>query len=252
MRLAMLIVLGVLTGMGVAQAKDETYVTGNHQIHLVELFSSEGCSSCPPAEAWVAKLKDHPGLWRQFIPIEYHVDYWNQLGWVDPFSNKQFTQRQREYASSWGTGRIYTPGFAFNGSEWRGLESFNVRITQRSPEGKPGRLKILRKKGMEFEVRFEGKGDSEDDLVIKGAVLGHGLTTKVPAGENEGRTLRHEFVVLTMSGAGLKRKGKQWLGKLKLPKPKKQGAKSYSVAFWIHRSDNMKPLQSVGGPIALP
>ncbi|MCB0364105.1 MAG: DUF1223 domain-containing protein [Bdellovibrionaceae bacterium] len=229
---------------------DETYVTGEHQIHLVELFSSEGCSSCPPAESWVASLKGHPALWQKFVPIEFHVDYWNQLGWVDPFSNGLFTKRQREYASEWGTYRIYTPGFAFNGAEWRGLQTFNVKVTQKSPDGKPGRLKVIRKKELEFEVRFAAHGDKKEDYILHGVVLGNGLETKVPAGENEGRTLKHEFVVLTMEKVVLKRKGQEWVGNLTLPSPENSRARSYSVAFWARKPDSMKPIQAVGGPIA--
>src|SRR5437867_10582189 len=68
---------------------------------LLELYTSEGCSSCPPAEAWLSKLKDAPGLWRDFVPIAFHVDYWDSLGWKDPFAIKAYSERQRDYAASW-------------------------------------------------------------------------------------------------------------------------------------------------------
>src|SRR5258707_11357310 len=78
-----------------------TFESGRTKTHLIELFTSEGCSSCPPAEAWVSKLKDEPRLWRDFVPLAFHVDYWDRLGWRDPFAAKQWTARQYDYSSRW-------------------------------------------------------------------------------------------------------------------------------------------------------
>ncbi|MDQ3115241.1 MAG: DUF1223 domain-containing protein [Verrucomicrobiota bacterium] len=74
--------------------------------HLLELFTSEGCSSCPPAEAWLSKLKDDPGLWRDFVPLAFHVDYWDRLGWRDPFASKVWTSRQYEYSARWKSSNV--------------------------------------------------------------------------------------------------------------------------------------------------
>ena len=80
-------------------------------LNLLELYSSEGCSSCPPAEAWLGNLRETPGLWRDFVPVAFHVNYWDRLGWPDRFASKAFTDREYVYASAWGSGTVYTPCF---------------------------------------------------------------------------------------------------------------------------------------------
>src|SRR5215470_17138375 len=102
-------------------ARGDTLVfqSSENQVSLLELFTSEGCSSCPPAEKWVSGLKAAPGLWKQFVPVAFHVDYWDYLGWRDPWASKAFSDRQRAYAQVWGGDSIYAPGFVLNGQEWR-------------------------------------------------------------------------------------------------------------------------------------
>src|SRR3954451_5035298 len=80
-------------------AAETTFVSGSEQTALIELYTSEGCSSCPPAEAWLTQWKDDAGLWKRFVPIAFHVDYWDRLGWRDRFASKQWTERQTRYAS---------------------------------------------------------------------------------------------------------------------------------------------------------
>src|SRR5437868_13297928 len=101
-----------------AQAADRAFESRPQKAHLLELFTSEGCSSCPPAESWFSKLKTEPGLWKDFVPLAFHVDYWNHLGWRDPFAAKEWTARQYQYAARWKIGSVYTPGFVVDGREW--------------------------------------------------------------------------------------------------------------------------------------
>ena len=102
-------------------ASEARFGSGPQQTALIELYTSEGCSSCPPAEAWLSRLKDNPGLWKQFVPIAFHVDYWDRLGWRDRFSSQRWTERQRRYASLWESESVYTPAVVVNGREQRGL-----------------------------------------------------------------------------------------------------------------------------------
>jgi len=78
-----------------------TFESSETQTSLLELYTSEGCSSCPPAEKWLSRLKESPGLWKDFVPVAFHVDYWDYLGWRDRWSSKTFTDRQHAYASAW-------------------------------------------------------------------------------------------------------------------------------------------------------
>src|SRR5688572_1610666 len=98
------------------------------QVHLLELYTSEGCSSCPPADRWLSDLKDDPGLWKNFVPVAFHVDYWDHLGWKDKFARAAHTSRQRRYADEWGANTVYTPGLVLDGAEWRSRE----RLPERS------------------------------------------------------------------------------------------------------------------------
>ena len=93
--------------------------SGPQQVPLIEVFTSEGCSSCVPAWKWLNNLKNEPGLWQDFIPVSFHVDYWDYLGWKDRLSQKNFSERQYAYASSWEEGTVYTPGLILNGKEWQ-------------------------------------------------------------------------------------------------------------------------------------
>lgn len=90
------------------------------RVQLVELFTSEGCSSCPPADNWLARMERDPGLWQRFAPIGLHVDYWDELGWRDRFASPSHTARQRDYARLGRAGGVYTPGWFVDGREWRG------------------------------------------------------------------------------------------------------------------------------------
>ena len=99
-----------------ATAQDVMFQSPDHQSALLELYTSEGCSSCPPAENWLSRLKTSPRLWREFVPVAFHVDYWDYLGWRDPWGAKEFSNRQRAYAKTWGSETIYTPELRL---EWK-------------------------------------------------------------------------------------------------------------------------------------
>src|SRR5437867_10546167 len=102
-----------------------TFESGDSQTTLIELFTSEGCSSCPAADAWISQLKESPDLWKKIVPVAFHVDYWNNLGWRDRFAKPEFTARQRRYVATWRGDFVYTPGFVANGREWRDLHGLS-------------------------------------------------------------------------------------------------------------------------------
>lgn len=204
------------------------------QTSLIELFTSEGCSSCPPAERWLGKLRDAPGLWRDFVPVAFHVDYWNRLGWPDRFSTRQFTQRQYDHAAAWGNGSVYTPCFVRDGAEWREDRSL-------SPTGAAvGVLTVLYGAGV-LRVEFSpAKPRAAGDFEIHAAILGAGIVARVTAGENSGETLRHEFVALALAHAPLGRE-------LALPVPKVTGVPRHALAVWVTQRGEAAALQATGG-----
>ena len=90
-----------------------------NQVGLLELYTSEGCSSCPPADRWLSSLKDNPKLWKELVPVAFHVDYWDYIGWPDKFASSAYSKRQQRYARQQTINAVYTPGFVYNGAEWR-------------------------------------------------------------------------------------------------------------------------------------
>src|SRR5947208_6595486 len=118
------------------RADDRGFESAPQRTHLIELFTSQGCSSCPPAEAWLSKLKREPRLWQDFVPLAFHVDYWDRLGWRDPVAAKEWTARQYQYSANWKSESVYTPGFVLDGHEWSG------RSVPPPSTDKPGVLKL--------------------------------------------------------------------------------------------------------------
>ena len=95
--------------------------SGPRQVTLVELYTSEGCSSCPRADRWISHFVDSSDLWQRVVPLSFHVDYWDYLGWKDRFSKPEFSKRQRNHKKTGNVPAVYTPGTLVNGKEWRGV-----------------------------------------------------------------------------------------------------------------------------------
>lgn len=203
--------------------------------HLLELFTSEGCSSCPPAEAGLSKLKDNPRLWQDFVPVAFHVDYWDRLGWRDPFAAKAWTARQYEYSARWKNSSVYTPGFVLDGREWR-----NSAVPSASSES-PGALKLSVTDSDAVRATFQ----SDKPLDVHVARLGFGLNVNVKAGENSGRKLLHDFVVLSLETAKMND------GKAELRAPVAPGKENVdgrtAIVAWVTEPGQIEPIQAVGG-----
>ena len=103
-----------------AHGLDVTFDSGKARGHLVELFTSEGCSSCPLADRWLSTLERDNRLWKSVFPIAFHVDYWDYIGWPDRFAVPRHSHRQREHRGLGNVYSVYTPGFVVAGREWRG------------------------------------------------------------------------------------------------------------------------------------
>ncbi len=207
-------------------------------MHLLELYTSEGCSSCPPAEAWLSKLKDDPRLWRDFAPLAFHVDYWDRLGWRDPFAAKQWTARQYAYSARWKSSSVYTPGFVLDGREWR-----NSGVPSPSGES-PGPLRISANDDVVTAVFKATSGDNKPrELHV--ARLGFDLQINVKAGENSGRKLLHDFVVLSLDTAKMN-DGKAEL-RLSRGGAKEAAISRRALVAWVTEPGQMEPIQAVGG-----
>jgi len=191
---------------------------------LVELFTSEGCSSCPPADAVLARLhRQQPVAGVDVIVLSEHVDYWNSLGWKDPFSDPRFSERQSDYG-----GRVYTPQAVVDGridvlgSDERAIVTA-VTAAAREPHGilrlTPAEKKIKKVNFPAGRVRIEVTGLSDhSDADVMVAVVEDGLVSKVEHGENAGRTLAHTAVVRALQRVGTVASGAaQWSAEVPVP-----------------------------------
>lgn len=205
--------------------------------HLIELYTSEGCSSCPPAEEWMSGLKNQPRLWQDIVPVAFHVDYWDHLGWKDPFASKIWTERQADYSVRWKGESVYTPAFALDGKEWH-----YGKLPAPATES-PGVLKIV-VNGDRVTATFKANtaGQRYDIHVAR---LGFSFLTDVKAGENSGRKLTHDFVVLGLTNETMKAGAKEL--SLPTPSPTSTVDPRAAIAAWVTQAGQIEPIQAVGG-----
>jgi hypothetical protein len=226
-----------------AVAAPQTIVSPSNRVSLLELYTSEGCSSCPPAEDWMSRLKDDPRLWNSLVPVNFHVDYWDDLGWHDPFDSHAYTERQTAIALHGGSGTIYTPGFALNGEEWSNW--FNHRPLQLDA-APSGRLELV-STGREVRARYTPIAATSGTLQIHVVVLAFGVEVPVGAGENSGRRLHHDFLVVSYTQAPLAVGTLDFRTELSLPPPPSVHASRYALAAWVTEENSPTPLQAAGG-----
>jgi len=216
----------------------------NTQVSLLELYTSEGCSSCPPADKYLSELKSHPGLWTSVIPVAFHVDYWNYIGWQDRFSSPEYSARQRRYAHTKNLKTVYTPGFLLNGEEWRSF--FGLRKLSVDSDEQVGSLK-LHINDMELKTEYVPVKNLKDKkLILNIVVSGFDIKTDVRSGENHGKELKHDFTVLGYKTIPLYKNETGYAVMTELPDII-ETAPRMAVTAWINKENDMTPMQAVGG-----
>ena len=233
-----------------AEAGPLTFHSSERQTALLELYTSEGCSSCPPAESWLSQQKNAPGLWSEFVPVAFHVAYWNHLGWRDKLSSEQFSSRQQAYASSWSAENIYTPEFVLNGKEWRNW--FGFRGAPGSSADSAGVLKVWSDDGNRWEANFVPAMPGTGDYEITAALLVSDVSSDVKDGENAGRRLNHDFAALSLITQPLTTQTNGLQGTFTIESHPKGITGRLALAAWITRKGQLEPLQATGGWLATP
>jgi hypothetical protein len=170
-------------------------VSGDARNRLLELYTSEGCSSCPPADRWLSQLPADSGV----VPLAFHVDYWDRLGWRDPFAQAAFSQRQR--ARNRRAGWVYTPQVMLDGADFR---TWHRGLPARLNASAPASLEITLSQtperiDVQAESRFAAPAAGRDAALYL-ALVENRLSSKVTAGENTQRTLHHDHVVRQLAG----------------------------------------------------
>jgi hypothetical protein len=239
--IAVVVIMIWLAAGYIFASEPKTFQSDDTKSSLIELFTSEGCSSCPPAEKRLSRLKSNEDLWKKVVPVAFHVDYWDHLGWRDRFAKPEFTSRQQHYAAAWGGDSVYTPGFAVNGKEWRDWFGGNsIPITST----KVGVLRVLVGDDGKVSATFVPDSTQPRALALNVALLGNDLESDVRRGENSGRKLLHDFVVLDLIQANMTNESNRWTGLIALP-TWTGNDKPSAFAAWI--TENGIPVQATGG-----
>ena len=223
-----------LLGWSLLAKEKVQFQSSNKQANLIELFTSQGCSSCPPAEKWINSFLIEENLWKEVVPVAFHVDYWDYLGWKDIYAKKQFTNLQKTHYKNRKLKSIYTPSILINGVEWRG-----GKLPQKFQA--TGIISGIIE-NQQIEVRYS---ESKEHLVLHIALLGFGIQTNVLAGENANHILPQEFLVLDYQELDNKNSSKTRQWTFPLPQNQKDGVKKLALAIWISDKER-QILQATG------
>ena len=216
------------------------------QVNMLEVYTSQGCSSCPPAERWMSTFKQDERLWKQLVPMNFHVDYWDYLGWKDPYASSVFTQRQRDYKALKLSTTVATPGFMYSGMGWNGW--FRGRSVPVKPYKAIGVLSAEfgiadKDQKNRARIQFNPVIDLPTQLQVHVAVLGFDQITQVPRGENSGKKLPHDFVVLAYNRGELNLDKGTFNSELKIPDASQFTSAKQALVFWVSEQGNPTPIQ---------
>ena len=180
--------LAATAGLGAAAGETCTAKSSTVITPVVELYTSEGCNSCPPADRWLSKLKAEANV----VALAFHVDYWDRLGWKDRFASAAYTERQALQQRSNGARFSYTPQVVVNGRDRPDWRSTAMPIASRTDA--PVQIELSHN-GDRISATVAASAHAPKRLAAYWAVTEQGFTSAVKAGENEGVTLHHDFVV---------------------------------------------------------
>lgn len=240
----------VLTTSMNARTAPVKFQSSESQTVLLELYTSEGCSSCPPAEAWLSRLVESPRLWKDFVPVAFHVDYWDYLGWRDPWGSARFSDRQRAFAALWHSDDIYTPETVLNGAEWRDWS--RQKDGPPSPGLNAGILTIVSPDTNHWQASFTPAGVLAAGYELHAALLVGGAGSDIKAGENRGRRLHHDFAAITLVDTPLALDGGSARGQFTIPAPETPAGGTLAIAAWVTVGGHLEPLQATGGWLVRP
>jgi hypothetical protein len=227
-------------------------VSGSKSLALVELYTSEGCDSCPPADRWFSTLGERKA---DVIPLAFHVDYWDYIGWKDRFAQAKFTDRQRAAVALQGSRTVYTPQVMMDGKDarqWSSSNAFDARVRELAARTPRATIKLraaplASSAKVAFNVTVANAADSRNAALFI-ALTESNLVSRVTAGENKGVTLKHDHVVrdfspaLPLQAGGLTREHT-----IALPADAKRG--DLTLVAFVQDMKTGEVLQAVGGAL---
>ena len=205
----------LVMAMGLAQAAQCSAKSSEKTVALVELYTSEGCDSCPPADRWLSSLAANGFSPDRVVPIALHVDYWDYIGWKDPYAKQAFSARQRKMAKLARAAMVYTPQVLLQGQDFRhwGSPAFDGAVSKINAQPAKARISLSLDTGqkdrfaVEASAELLGKAPDDENALYLGAYENK-LVSEVKAGENRGKSLPHDYVIL------------QWVGPLEFKRGK--------------------------------
>jgi hypothetical protein len=226
--------------------------SGSGTAALLELYTSEGCDSCPPADEWLRKLPAAGFASERVVPLALHVDYWDYIGWKDPFASPGHSARQRELSAINRARTVYTPQVLLGGRDYRNWSS-RARFAEdvRATNARPARAELTLALREAPSGRLELKASAvvreisdRRDAALYVAAYENGLSSRVTAGENRGVTLTHDFVV------------REWWGPIaldasgqaELVRPVARGVTRGGLAAFVQSRSNGEVLQALALP----
>ena len=226
--------------------------SGAHTAALVELYTSEGCSSCPPADRWLSGLAAQGYAPGRVVPLSLHVDYWDYIGWKDPYAKREFSRRQRKLTQLQRLALVYTPQVMLQGRDFRawGTKAFDEAVARIN--ARPAKAIIdlaihaAGADGLEVEAKADLADSSQrDHAALYLATYQNRLVSQVDAGENGGRVLAHDYVVLEWLGPfGFGGEG-QVAERRRLPLLPKAGAGDSGVVAFVQNRRSTEVLQAL-------
>jgi len=202
--LALVLSAALIAPSGVAAECKAT--SAEHRVPLLELYTSEGCNSCPPADRWLSALPQRGLTAGQVVALGFHVDYWNYLGWRDPFSSPEYSDRQRSASIRNRARFVYTPQLLLDGRDYRRgffRDDIADRISAIAKERPEATIELVQAADGENTVDVRARVRTTDDHGNEAraylALYENRLANKVSAGENGGKYLEHDFVVRDLS-----------------------------------------------------
>jgi len=228
--------------------------SGKNRVALIELYTSEGCSSCPPADKWLSSLSKQGFGADKLLPLSLHVDYWNYIGWRDPYSAAEYTQRQRKIGQRNRLRSIYTPQLVFNGRDYRAWRRQNVKLLLDEVNAWPAAAKLALNwktssdNKLSTSVSSELLTDSASSPTLFVALYENNLVSNVTAGENDGRSLHHDYVVRKMFAVPFS--GKKKLTKqINFPLQEDWDKANLGLAVFVQQRRDGNVLQALSAPL---
>ena len=250
MRMRALAILAAMVSTA-ASAADCTVRSGATTNALVELYTSEGCSSCPPAEKWLSQFAREPKA--GIVPIAFHVHYWDYIGWKDLYADPRNTQRQQAFALVTGARSVYTPQVIVAGGDfrlWSSERAFADAVMQAQSRKAMATIEITPRRAADGTI--EGRASvtrvesAKSPLTLVVAVTQDGVTSKPSAGENKGETLAQNFVVRDIAEF----RGQSAIeGNFRFAPKANWNPERMSVVAYVQDSRSGRVLQALSAPV---